>query len=224
MAIIVASSHFHDPPCADNDPSACRIDLLQGDLAERWSVFGGLAAARVHFKRNPDSTVEVEVDADSKSPSKFHSGIRYTAGLFSPGWYQFTADFQTASDNQPAGAQLEVESDRWRFIANAAPHTRSRWKHANVFFRPSDADPTATFSCRFWGAKGARSIRTTFKKMQIRKIAGDPPDSKTQFDLQQQEQVRLGGMRATGQGSTRSLAIALLVLLALAAVCWRLSE
>ncbi|MGB8364357.1 MAG: hypothetical protein WCE20_07485 [Rhizomicrobium sp.] len=107
VVIICGLSYLADRPYCATAASSREIDLLAGDLAGRWSVYGGLSAAQVSINRLNDGSVEVKIHADNPSWSTVNSGVSYTAGLFSPGWYEFTGEFQAkVNDSEGIGAQL----------------------------------------------------------------------------------------------------------------------
>ena len=222
---IISLFYFQDRDrsCADNNLSACQIDLLEESRAGDWALFGDLAAGDFQLRRNEIDN-EIEIRRSMTPASKFRSGVTYTAGLFSSSWYEVTGDFRAEGQAGDSGAQLEIESDRWRFITDSAGRARKPWKHVDAFFRPADASPTVDISCHLWSAKSGHLARTLFKTLQIRRIQGSPPRRWLQFDLQKQEQMRLAASHPKKQGSVRSLGVALLLLSAVVGVCWRLAE
>src|SRR5208282_604434 len=150
VVIICGLSYLADRPCCGTAASSGEIDLLAGNLTSHWSVYGALSAAQVSFNRLNDGSVEVKIHADNPSWSTVNSGVSYTAGLFFPGWYEFTAEFQAdANDSEGIGAQLTVHSSRWRFVAKGHPRRKGRGKKMDVYFRPSYSDPAAEITCRF---------------------------------------------------------------------------
>ena len=174
-----------------------QIDLLTGNLNDRWSVFGALSASEVRIKPADDGIVEVDILANTPSWSDESSGVSQKVGLFSRGWYEFVGEFQAkANDSEGIGAQLEVHSGHWRFIAKADPHSESAWQKIDVYLRPADSYPGAEVSCRFWGANGDRTGRALFRDMRFVKIAGVPPPTAIEFDLQRK------GKSSTGWVST----------------------
>jgi hypothetical protein len=201
------------------------IDLLKDNLNDRWSVFGALSAAEVSIKQANDGIVEVNILANTPSWSDESSGISQTVGLFSPGWYEFTGEFQAkANDSEGSGAQLEVHSGRWRFIAKATSHSEGTWQKIDVYLRPSDSYPGAEVSCRFWGANGDRTGRALFRGMRFVKIAGSPPPTAIQFDLQRKERARLGGLGHLRNSSFGSAGAAVLFFAAFIGICWRMLD
>lgn len=205
--------------------SGGQIDLLKDNLNDRWSVFGTLSAAEVSIKQADDGIVEVNILANTPSWSDESSGVSQVVGLFSPGWYEFVGEFQaTANDSEGMGAQVEIHSGRWRFIAKADSHSQGTWQKIDVYLRPSDSYPGAEVSCRFWGADGDRTGRALFRDMRFVKIAGAPPPMAIQFDLQRKERARLGGLGHLRNSSFGSAAAAVLFLATLVAICWRMFE
>jgi hypothetical protein len=198
-----------------------QIDLLKGNLNDRWSVFGALSAAEVRIKPADDGIVEVDILANTPSWSDESSGVSQTVGLFSPGWYEFVGDFQAkANDSEGIGAQLELHSGHWRFIAKADSHSTGTWQKIDVYLRPSDSYPGAEVSCRFWGANGDRTGRALFRGMRFVKIVGTPPPSAIEFDLQRKERARLGGLGHLRNSSFGSAAAAVLFLATFVGICW----
>ena len=201
------------------------IDLLRGNLNDRWSVFGALSAAEVSIKRADDGIVEVNILANTPSWADESSGISQTVGFFSTGWYEFLGEVQAkANESEGIGAQLEIHSGRWRFIAKANSHSEGIWQNIDVYLRPSDSYPGAEVSCRFWGANGDRTGRALFRDMRFVKIAGAPPPTAIQFDLQRKERARLGGLGHLRNSSFGSAGAAVLFLAALIGICWRMLD
>lgn len=191
--IICGLSYLADRPGRGPAASSGEIDLLAGNLTSHWSVYGALSADEVSFNRIDDGSVEVKIHADDPSWSTVNSGVSYTAGLPLPGWYQFTAEFLAdVNDSEGIGAQLEVHSSRWRFIAKAHSRRNGRAQKINIYFRPSYSDPAVEISCRFWGETGDSAGKALFRNMRIVPIAGAPPPKALDFDLAQQEETRLG--------------------------------
>lgn len=202
-----------------------QIDLLKGNLNDRWSVFGALSASEVRIKQADDGIVEVDILANTPSWSDESSGVSRMVGLFSPGWYEFTGEFQAkANDSEGIGAQVEIHSGRWRFIAKADSHSESTWQKIDVYFRPADSYPGAEVSCRLWGANADRTGRALFRNMRFVKIAGVPPPTAIEFDLQRKERARLGGLGHLHNSSLSSAAAAVLFLAIFVGICWWMLE
>jgi hypothetical protein len=198
-----------------------QIDLLKGNLNDRWSVFGALSAAEVRIKPADDGIVEVDILPNTPSWSDESSGVSQTVGLFSPGWYEFVGEFQAkANDSEGIGAQLELHSGRWRFIAKADSHSTGTWQKIDVYLRPSDSYPGAEVSCRFWASNGDRTGRALFRDMRFVKIVGTPPPSAIEFDLQRKERARLGGLGHLHNSSLGSAGAAVLFLATVVGICW----
>lgn len=198
-----------------------QIDLLTGNLNDRWSVFGALSASEVRIKPAEDGIVEVDILANTPSWSDESSGVSQKVGLFSRGWYEFVGEFQAkANDSEGIGAQLEVHSGHWRFIAKADPHSEGAWQKIDVYLRPADSYPGAEVSCRFWGASGDRTGRALFRDMRFVKIAGVPPPTAIEFDLQRKERARLGGLAHLHNSSLGSAGAAVLFLATFVGICW----
>jgi hypothetical protein len=225
-AILCVLSYLADRSCREKIVSNGQIDLLSGNLAERWKVFGALNAPEVSFERTNMGAVEAKIHPDTPAWSEVSSGVSYRAGLFVPGWYEFIGDFRAdVNDIEGIGAQLEVHSDRWRFITKArAERAGSIGKKINVYFRPSATDPGAEISCRFWGQAGDHTARAVFQNMHIAKIAGTPPRTALRFDLEKTDEARPGNPKHSVTGSHRSVWVTVLFLELVAGICWRLLE
>lgn len=232
--IICGLSYLADRSCCGKAASSGEIDLLAGNLTGHWSVYGALSAAQVSFNRIDDGSVEVRIRADDPSWSTANSGVSYTAGLFLPGWYEFTGEFKAdVNDSQGIGAQLEVHSSHWRFVTKAHSRRKGRGEKINVYFRPSYSDPAAEISCRFWGETGDSAGRALFRNMRIVRIAGAPPPRAPHFDLAAQEEARLGKSwhprrgsillgRRTRPGRFLGAAVTVLLLGMIIGIFWRL--
>jgi len=202
-----------------------QIDLFQGNLNDRWSVFGALSAAEVRIKPADDGIVEVDILANTPSWSDESSGVSRTVGLFSPGWYEFVGEFQAkANDSEGTGAQFEIHSGRWRFIAKANSHPAGTWQKVDVYLRPADSYPGAEVSCRFWGASGDRTGRALFRDLRFVKIAGVPPPTAIEFDLQRKERARLGGLAHLHNSSLSSAVVIVLFLATFVGIFWWMLE
>jgi len=202
-----------------------QIDLLEGNLSDRWSVFGALSASEVRIKQTDGGVVEVDILANTPSWSDESSGVSRTVGLFSRGWYEFVGEFQAkANDSEGTGAQLELHSGHWRFIAKANSHSEGTWQKIDVYLRPADSYPGAEVLCRFWGANGDRTGRALFRNMHFVKIAGVPPPTAIEFDLQRKERARLGGLAHLRNSSLGSAAAAILFLATIVGICWWMLE
>ncbi|MGD1029124.1 hypothetical protein [Candidatus Binatus soli] len=233
-AIICGLSYLADRPWSGKAASSSEIDLLAGNLTGQWSVYGALSATQVSFNRISDGSVEVKIHADDPSWSTVDSGVSYTAGLFFPGWYEFTGEFQAEVDNSEGiGAQLEVHSSRWRFITKAHSRRKGRGEKINVYFRPAYSDPAAKISCQFWGGTGDSAGKAVFRNMRIVRIAGAPPAKAFYVDLAVQEEARLGkswrphkGRNALGWWMRldrfRGAGVAVLLLGMIVGISWRL--
>ena len=233
-AIICGLSYHADRSCCGKAASSGEIDPLAGNLTDHWSVYGALSAAQVSFNRIDDGSVEVRIRADDPSWSTANSGVSYTAGLFVPGWYQFTGEFKAdVNDSQGIGAQLEVHSSHWRLITKARSRRKGRGEKINFYLRPSYSDPAAQISCRFWGATGDSAGKAVFRNMRIVRIAGEPPPKAPHFDLAKQEEARLGRSwrpregnillgRRMRPGRFRGAAVIVLLLGMIVAISWRL--
>ena len=218
--VFVLSYHFDRSRRVELGPSG-QIDLLTGNLNDRWSVFGALSASEVRIKPAEDGIVEVDILANTPSWSDESSGVSQKVGLFSRGWYEFVGEFQAkANDSEGIGAQLEVHSGHWRFIAKADLHSEGAWQKIDVYLRPADSYPGAEVSCRFWGAGGDRTGRALFRDMRFVKIAGVPPPTAIEFDLQRKERARLGGLAHLHNSSLGSAAAAVLFLATFVGICW----
>jgi len=224
-AIICVFSYLTDQPCRQNLASSNQIDLLEGNLPDHWWVFGSLSAKEVNLKSAQDGVVEVDVLANSPSWSDVSSGVSYTAGLFAPGWYEFTGQFRADADAVAGyGGQIEVRSSRWSFVMKAESHQEDTWKNIDVYFRPADSDPVAEVSCRFWGNSSHRAGRAFLRNMRLVRLAGAPPPMGPQADLERKEEARLGKPERPGGRSVVGAAVTLLFLGSLIGVCWRLLE
>jgi hypothetical protein len=202
-----------------------QIDLLTGKLNDRWSVFGALSASEVRIKQAGDGIVEVDILANTPSWSDESSGVSQQVGLFSRGWYEFVGEFQAkVNDSEGTGAQLELHSGHWRFIAKDDSHSHGTWQKIDVYLRPADSYPGAEVLCRFWGANGDRTGRALFRDMRFIKIAGVPPPTAIEFDLQRKERARLGGLAHLHNSSLGSAAAAVLFLATFVGICWWMLE
>ena len=206
-----------------------QIDLLKGDAASNWVAYGGLSASDVHFKWNDNDVVEVDVLRDSPSQPKSWSheipGLRYALGFLSPGWYEFAGEFQADTDDAKGiGAQLDIQSGRWRFTTKSDAMPVDRRKTFDIYFRPSDAAPGAEISCRFFGRGGDLSRRAFFRNLRLVKIAGEPPPTATKFDVETSEIARLGLPPSPRYPSFRGLGVSVLLLSTIVGVCWRLLD
>ncbi len=231
-ATICGLSYLADRSCCGKAASSSEIDLLAGNLTDHWSVYGALSAAQVSFNRLDDGSVEVRIRTDDPSWSTANSGVSYTAGLFVPGWYEFTGEFKAdVNDSQGIGAQLEVHSSRWRLITKSHSRRKGRGEKINVYFRPSYSDPVAEISCRFWGGNGDSAGKAVFRNMRIVRIAGAPPPKAPQFDLADQEEARLGRSwlpregnillgRRTQPGRFRGAVVTVLLLGMIVGISW----
>ena len=209
---------------------------MTGNLTDHWAVFGALSASEVSFKQVSANVVAVEVRAKIPAWSDVSSGVTYSIGLFDPGWYEFTGEFQPeTTGSEGLGTQLEVHSGRWRFLVKADPNEHSGWKKMDVYFRPSDSDPGAEIACRFWAPGGVRTGRVFFRNVRMVKIAGAPPQKSVRFDLEKKEEARLGKPgqprkgriplgRWTRLGRFRGAAVTVLFLSMIVGICWRLLE
>jgi hypothetical protein len=225
-AILCVLSYFADRSAREKIAANGQIDLLSGDLGDHWKVFGALNASEVSFERTNLGAVEVKIHPDNPGWSEVSSGVSYRVGLFVPGWYEFTGDFRAdVNDIEGIGAQLEVHSDRWRFITKArALRAASSGQKLDVYFRPSATDPGAEISCRFWGKAGDHSGRALLQNMHIAKLAGTPPRTALHFDLEKTDEARPGNPRHPRIGSDRSVWVTMLFLGLVVGVCWRLLE
>ncbi len=231
-AVICGLSYLADRSCSGKAASSGEIDLLAGNLTDHWSVHGALSAAQVRFNRIDDGSVEVRIRADDPSWSTSNSGVSYTAGLFLPGWYQFTGEFKAdVNESEGIGAQFELHSSRWRLLAMARSRRKGRGQKVNVYFRPSYSDPAVEISCRFWGATGDSAGKAVFRNMRIVRIAGEPPPTAPHFDLAEQEEARLARSghpreakillgRRTRLGRFRGAAVTVLLLGMIVAISW----
>ena len=217
--------------------SSSPIDLLSGNPADHWAVFGALTTDDVRLKQTGDGVVQIDTLAKTPSSSDVSSGVSYTVGLFSPDWYEFSGEFQAeVDDSKGIGAQLEVHSGRWRFLVKARPRKEGSWEKVNVYFRPAYSDPGAEISCRFWGGAADQSGKVFLRNMRITRIDGDPPPTADQFDLEKTEEARLGTPERLRNGSVpprhkthlvgfHNLGIVLVLsLVMIVGVCWRLLD
>src|SRR5271163_2890775 len=150
-ALICVVSYVAERAHTDQFASSSQIDILQGNLTDKWSLFGALSATEVRMNSIDDGVVAVEIRATSPSWSDESTGVSYMVGLYSPGWYEFTGEFQVEANNSKGiGAQLEVHSGRWRFLRKVDPGKDSGWQKSDVYFLPSVTYPGAEISCRFW--------------------------------------------------------------------------
>ncbi len=223
--LVCVLSYFFDRSHRVELAPGGQIDLLTGNLNDRWSVFGALSASEVHIKPADDGSVEVDILANTPSWSDESSGVSQKVGLFSRGWYEFVGEFQAkADDSEGIGAQLEIHSGRWRFIAKADSHSQGTWQKVDVYFRPADSYPGAEVFCRFWGSNADRTGRALFRNMRFVKIAGVPPATAIEFDLQRKERARLGGLAHLHNSSLGSAGAAVLFLATFVGICWWMLE
>ena len=238
-AIICVLSYIADRSYGGDFASSNQIDLLKGNLADNWSVFGALSADEVSFKQASGNVVAAEIHAKGPSWSEESSGVTYAVGLYDPAWYEFTGEFQPESNSSEGiAAQLEVHSARWRFLKKADPNREGGWKKIDIYFRPSDSYPGAEISCRFWGTGGVRTGKVFFRNIHIVKIAGEPPQKAVRFNLEKQEEARLGRpgnptnprknivppRRRMRLRRFSGLAVTVLILCTIIGTCWRLLE
>jgi hypothetical protein len=94
----------------------------------------------------------------------------------------------------------------------------------DVYFRPSATDPGAEIWCRFWGKTGDHAGRAIFQNMDLAKIAGEPPRTALQFDLEKIDEARPGKLSYRATVSHRSVWITLLFLGLVVGICWQLLE
>ena len=233
--IICLVSYFADRPNREQFASSNQVDLLQGNLTDHWSVFGALSSSEVSFKQVSANVVAVEIRAKIPTWSDVSSGVTHSIGLFDPGWYEFTGEFQAETNGSDGlGTQLEVHSGRWRFQQKADPNEHG-WKKIDVYLRPSDSDPGAEIAFRFWATGGVRTGRVFFRNVRMVKIAGDPPQKVARFDLEKKEEARLGKPgkprkgsiplgRRTRLGRFRGAALTVVLLSMIVGICWRLLE
>jgi hypothetical protein len=234
--LIGVVSYLGERTYGDRFASNRQIDPLQGNLTDNWSLFGALSATEVRMNSTNDGVVAIEIRAKSPSWSDESTGVSYMVGLYSPGWYEFTGEFQAeAASSKGLGAQLEVHSGRWRFLKKADPGIEGSWQKVDVYFRPSVTYPGAEVLCRFWSTSGDRAGKVLLRNVHIVKIAGAPPEKAIQFNLEKQEEARLGRTRRryvtgvlVGQrmrlGRFRGAGATVLLLCIFIGICWRLLD
>jgi hypothetical protein len=234
--LICVVSYVAERTYGEQFASGSQIDILQGNLTDKWSLFGALSATEVHMTSIDDGVVAVEISANSSSWSDESTGVSYMVGLYSPGWYEVTGEFQSEAINSKGiGAQLEVHSGRWRFLKKADPARERDWQKIDVYFLPSVTYPGAEILCRFWSTSGDRVGKVLLRNVHIVKIAGAPPEKAIQFNLEKQEEARLGRTRRRFGGGAvvgrrmrlgrfRGAGVAILFLCILIGICWWLLE
>jgi hypothetical protein len=228
-AIVCVLSYLGNQSQMASLASISQIDLFKGDSADNWVAYGGLSASDVHFKRTDNDVVEVDLLGYSQLHPKQWShespGLRYALGFLAPGWYEFAGEFQAETDDSRGiGAQLDIQSGRWRYSTKSDAMPVDRRKTFDIFFRPSDAAPGAEISCRFFGRGGNRSRKAFFRNLRLVKIAGEPPPTATKFDVETSEIARIGLPPNPRYPSFRGLGVIVLLLAMIAGVCWRLLE
>ncbi len=224
-AIICALSYFADLSYTESLASIGQIDLLKGDLADHWAADRALSGTEVHFKRDDNGVVEIDVLTDAPWRSRMNTSVRYVLGYLSPGWYEFAGEFQAETDDAKGiWAELDVKSGRWRFATKSDSLPVDRRKKFDVYFRPSDAIPDAQIACRFFGPGGKSTGRAFLRDVRLVKIAGEPPPMAPKFDLEAVEIARLGLPPNTRHPSYRGLGVVVFILMAIIGVCWRLLE
>ena len=88
--------------CVGRTNSCDEIDPLAGDPASQWSVYGGLSSDEVSITRSAPDSIELSIHPTDPAQLDTDWGLSYTAGLFEPGWYEFTAELESSDGNQAA--------------------------------------------------------------------------------------------------------------------------
>jgi hypothetical protein len=225
VAALFILSYRADRPCIGAAASCYRIDPLSGNLKQRWRVSEDLSATQVKFNRIGADAADLEIHGADSSRSETDSGVSYTSGLFSPGWYEFTTELRTNGRvAKGGGARVELSSDRWRFVSRGQRFGQGDWRRIAIYFRPADYNPMVEISCRFVGVSPHSTASALLRNMRLVKIAGMPPRGKPRFNMEKKEEARFRTRRGRSRGSGGFGGVALIAVLlgSSAGVCWRL--
>ncbi|HYB92457.1 MAG TPA: hypothetical protein VEC38_15580 [Candidatus Binataceae bacterium] len=217
--IVCALSYYCDPVRRSRSevPPDGRRELVQANSLERWWAFGALSKSDFHFSKSKTGAPEIEIRNDGFSTV----GLRYTAGLFYPGWYELTGEFRVeGAEPGAATAELTVATSHW--MSGHVPETviTAEWKKIDLYFRPSPFDSEAVVTCQLGGAG-----RAYFRDVHLANIGGAPPANAPQTDLEKTPPSLSNQHEPSRGGNIWSVIITVLLAAALAGACWeRLGE